>query len=230
MGAGQRGIRIELRSIIRQHNELRKPFGQFMFLPTRPVSGPRYRVIFDRSDPRKICGLRAKINVIKLPDEDIHSRILHFAQSVWQLKDRLGQWAKATAFSVDVDKIAQENCDLLVCADLANQKKHGRNENRSGLAPRLGLVKFDTSKSGVVEFFYDGAIKKKEIFVTEPEPIPFSVDIENYGENGVLGDAVEVIYHAFLGWLPLIRQLKILAADDRESQSLRKMLYPDDGN
>jgi hypothetical protein len=52
--------------------------------------------------------------------------VFELAKSVWQLKDRLKLWVKAQGLAVDVEGHAMANPNLLVCADLANWKKHVR--------------------------------------------------------------------------------------------------------
>ena len=88
------------------------------------------------------------------------------------------------------------------------------------------MVKFDTSKNGVVEFYYDGASKEKELLVTNPVPIPYVVEILLSNGTAALGDAVDIISQAFFGWLPLIQRLGVLAGSDRESEHLREILFP----
>ncbi len=219
------GIRIELRSIIRQWDSLRRPFNSFRTLAHRPEGEPRYYVLFDNNPRRRIRGLKAKIKEIKLPDERIHDEILHLAQSVWHLKDRLNQLAKAKKKEVGIEALVNQSVHLQVCSDLANEKKHGRTENRSGVSPKLSLVKFNTSMNGTLEFFYDGVSKEKELLVTNPVPIPYTVDILINDGKESLGDAVEYICKAFDCWLPTIRQLDIVKKDDSE-RKLVELLYP----
>ena len=175
-----------------------------------------------------IQGLKVgSLKVLKLPDERIQDCVLEFGKSVWHLKDWLHQFAKATNQGVDLEAIANQSTDLLITADLANKKKHGRNENRSKLNPTLDLVKFETSNSGPIEFYYNGAMKDKELVVTNPVPIPFSVDILIHDSNAILGDALKIINNALFDWLPVIQQLGILSADDSETRTLRSILLPD---
>ena len=219
------GIRAELRSILRQYAELNKPLDRFEFAAGRSVAEPRYYVAFDTRDRRGVRGLRSRIGTIQLPDEGIRDSTLQFAQSVWHLKDRLHQWLKARDMLIDIDSFCQHNIHILICADLANTKKHGTCTNRSGLKPRLGLVKFDVSKNGIVELFYDGAMKEKELLVSDPVPIPCEVQLEVEGREDISRNAVTVVWRAFLDWLPLIKQAGVLASDDPESVSLRELLF-----
>ena len=103
------------------------------------------------------------------------------------------------------------------------------NENRSQLDPHVGLVSFDTSKSGAIEMYYDGAMKDKELIVTNPMAIPYSVEILAH-DDSVIGDAREIINDGFKDWLPAIRQLGILSASDRETEALRSILDDDDSS
>ncbi len=217
-----RGIQVELRSIIRQLKTLYQPVKSFQHVPNSPQGIPQYYVIFDNNPLRKINGLKACIKILKLPDEKIQDEVLRLAESVWQLKDRLNQWARVQRNHINVEKIAQQNKYLLICADLANNKKHGGMDNRSGLGPKLDEVSFDTSKSGMLELFYEGDSKEKVLLVTNPVPISYSVNIlTNNGQS--LGDAVGIISKAFIVWLPVIQQLNILSGN-AEGRKLAKLL------
>jgi len=215
-------IRAELRCILRARRDLYTPLERFE--PITDSDGTtRYYVLFDMNRRIRFQGLKlGGLKTYTVPDERIYDRILEFAKAVWHLKDRLYQYAKASKQPVDVDHVAKQSSDLLVCADLANKKKHGRNENRSQLDPHLGLVSFDTSKNGTIEMYYDGAMKDKELIVAKPVPIPYSVDILDQDDT-IIGDARVVINRGFNDWLPLIRQLGILSADDRETNALRSI-------
>lgn len=236
----EHGLRIELRAILRQYDDLRSPLDRFERHPFRPETQPRFFVAFDRKTRHDINGLRVGIKRLVLPDERILDGVLRFAESVWHLKDRLRQFAKAKSDSLDVERIATESEALRICADLANTKKHGACEQRSGLNPRLGIVpensetdgvgvvEFDTDACGVVELFYQGATKEKELLVTEPVPIPFRVDILLGDGKSGKRDAVGFIYDAFYRhWVPVIRELGLLESDDREVQALRSRLFVD---
>ena len=194
--------------------------------------GTRHYVVFDLHRRKKIRGLRlGSLNELQLPDERIQDRVLEFAKAVWHLKDRLHQFAKATGQQVDVNGIGHQSANLLVASDPPNKKKHGRHQNGSKLNPHLDLVRFDTSRSGPIELYYDSAMKDKELIVTNPVPIPFTVDILIQDGNSVLGDAREVINHAFHDWLPAIQQLGVLSPADPEAGALRSILFgPTDAN
>lgn len=88
----------------------------------------------------------------------------------------------------------------------------------------------ETSNSGPIEFYYDGAMKDKELIVTNPVPIPFTVDILVQDGNAVLGDAREVINRGLLDWLPLVQRLGILGGDDPETKALCTILLDPDPN
>lgn len=222
-----REIRAELRCILRARRDLYTPLERFE--PINDLDGTtRYYVLFDMNRRIRFQGLKfPELSRYTAPDERIYDRILEFAKAVWHLKDRLNQYARASNLQIDVDQVVKQSRDLLVCADLANKKKHGRNENRSQLDPRLGLVSFDTSKSGAIEMYYDAAMKDKELIVANPVPILYSVDILDHNEAAI-GDARVIINRGFNAWLPLIRQLHILSADDSESKALRSILFEED--
>jgi hypothetical protein len=219
-----REMRSELRSIIRQFIDLRKPIQDFELDPDRPEAVPRFFVSFDRNRRRKITGLRIGSLTTRLPDERIEDATLSLAKSVWHLKDRLHRWIRATGADADVTAWTKGCRSLLICGDLANRKKHGGNDDNSGLDPRLTLIAFDTSKSGVLEMWYDGATKQHELLVSNPVPIPFRVEMAVKGDQ-VWADAVEVIHDGFRHWIPLIQKLGILDESDPESEVLRSTLY-----
>ncbi len=207
------GIRVELRSILRQRDCLRRPLQMFLPVANRTEGEPRYCVVFDNRSRRRIEGLRIRVKTIQLPDEKIHDDILNFAQSVWHFKDRLKQWTKIQNTATNIEELANRSIHLLVCADLANQKKHGGMGNRSGLLPELDLVTFDTSRSGMIEFFYDGTNREKELLVANSVPIPYTVDILTERATKSLGNATDYICKAFAYWVPIIQQLGITSED-----------------
>lgn len=217
-------IRVELRSILRVRQDLYLPID--CFEPIKGSNGEmRYYVLFDMKPRVSFRGLKLRSpKMWIMPDERIHDLILKFAKAVWHLKDRLYQYAKATKQQVDIKQFTAKSRDLLICADLANKKKHGRNENISQLDPHLGLVSFDIRQSGDVEMYYDGAIKEKKLIVEKPAPISYSVDILSKDET-IIGDAKHIISSGFSYWLPLIGQLGILSAEDPETKALSNVLY-----
>lgn len=220
-------IRGELRSILRQHNDLCKPLERFGEVESRPHDVPRYYVLFDQNPRLVVSGLRlGGSGELSLPDERITDRVFEFAKSVWHLKDRLKLWAEAQFLSFNVEAKAAKCQPLLICADLANWKKHGENKNRSRFDPRIEIVTFDTSRSGGIELYFDGATKHRELLVTHPVPIPYRVDVIANGGNSHLGNGVDLIDKAFSEWLPMIQTLGVLSATDRESNYLRQRLFP----
>jgi len=107
-----------------------------------------------------------------------------------------------------------------------NLKKHGRNQNNSRLNPRIvPEIIFDTSRSRLLELYYDGAIKRRELLVTNPVPIPYRVDVAD-GAGTVIGNAADIIRGGFAHWLPLIKQLGVLDGTGREEEALREVLFP----
>jgi hypothetical protein len=165
-------------------------------------------------------------NELRQPDERIFDKVFEFAKSVWQLKDRLKLWVKAQGMSIDIEAGANKSQHLLLCADLANWKKHGENKNRSGMAPRISLVTFDTSRNGALELYHDGASKHDELIVEKDVPIPYRVDVIGNGGALQLGNAVDLIQRGFEDWLPVIQATGILSATDRETAHLRVRLFP----
>jgi len=220
-------IRSELRSVLRQRDDLRKPLQRFGEVESRPHDVPRYYVLFDENPRLVVSGLRlGGCEEVSLADERIIDRVFEFAKSVWHLKDRLKLWVHAQGLGFKVEAEAEKCHTLLVCADLANRKKHGTNRNRSKIDPRIETVKFDTSRSGGIELYYDGATKHQELLVTDPAPIPYRVDVVADGGTRNLGNAADLIDHAFSEWLPMIQRLGILSSSDGESEYLREQLFP----
>jgi hypothetical protein len=163
------------------------------------------------------------LGTLQLPDERIFDLVYEHAKAVWHLKDRLNLYGSAIGRSGGFDSYARRSPNLVICSDLANKKKHGGNDNRSGRNPRLGLVKFDTSASGRIELYYDGATREKELVVEIDAPIPFSVDVSE-SDGTIIGDAKEIIDSGIRHWLPMLYQLKLLSSSDPESASLRGIL------
>ena len=224
-------LRAELRSILRQFDDVRRPISQFAPYPDAAPGQPPFCVLFDNAPHRRITGPRTQMKKLQLPDERILDAVLSLAKSVWHLKDRLHQWVRANNLPDDVESHAKGCPAMLMAADLANWKKHGRSQNVSGRRPRLELVEFDTSQSGVVEFFYNGAMKEKELLVTNPEPLKFTVPVLIDGGDAQLGDAVEMLAQAFEHWKPLIRKVGALGdVKNPENRELARRLFPSEDN
>jgi hypothetical protein len=224
-------IRVELRSILRQLHDLRAPIRRFERDLRRGTADPQYYVMFDMHPRLSITGLRLRTKMMSLPDERIIDAVLEVAKSVWHLKDRLQQWVRVCSplarHGMDRDGIeswAKQSTNLLVCSDLANEKKHGRNENRSGKRPIVAQVEFDTSKSGTIEYYCDGAIGTKELIVENPVPIAFRVPVTSQVDNAIIGEAIEMIQRAFQHWMPLIQKLGLLDLSDPQTLALRSLL------
>lgn len=214
-------IQAELRSIIRQLEDLRRPLAQFVLDESRGSEEPRYYVIFDASPRLRIRGLVAQIDEIALPDERILDAVLSLSKSVWQLKDRAKIWASASSAKVDVESEVKKCSSLLLCADLANWKKHGANTRRSGRNPRVELVRFDTSRSGVVEVYYRGDAKQKELIVTNPTAIHFSIDVTDGLGGPFVGEAKEILADAFRFWIDFCDTWQMLRTECPEAEYLQ---------
>jgi hypothetical protein len=219
-------IKTELRNILHNLCELLRPINRFYTSPERPVGVPRHFVCFDSAPHQEVTGLRTNILQMCFPVETITDRVAVLAASVWHLKDRLNHCAKATKAAADSDAWANSDRNLQICGDLGNHKKHGHNQNHSGLNPRLvPEIVFDTSRSGLLEFYYDGATKQRELLVSNAVPIPYRVYVAD-GAGTVIGNAATIIRAGFDHWLPLIHQLGVLAGAGREDAALRDVLFP----
>jgi len=202
----------EIRGIKKHYEELSTPSTSFRIIgPKTPIQGLRY----------------GGVGFFTYPDEVILDKVYVFAQRVWQFKDYIksftGQKEKRNN---PVEQFAGSVKNLLICADLGNAKKHcDLDHPRTKLSPQLGVftneahigvVQFDTSKNGMVEFTYDGRRKRQSLGVQKPIPIPFRVDIIVSDENALSskGDAVEFIYTAFKQWEPLLKKMNVTPRPD----------------
>jgi hypothetical protein len=219
-------IKTELRNILHNLCELLRPINRFYTSPDRSVGVPRHFVCFDSAPHREVTGLRTNILQMSFPVETITDRVALLAASVWHLKDRLNHYAKATKAPANSDAWANSDRSLQICGDIGNHKKHGHNQNHSGVNPWLvPEIVFDTSRSGLLEFYYNGATKQRELLVSNPVPIPYRVDVAD-GAGTVIGDAATIIRAGFDHWLPLIHQLSVLAGAGQEDAALRDVLLP----
>jgi hypothetical protein len=216
-------IRTELLSIIRRRNDLERPLSSFAEVASKPAGTPRFYVLFDQNPRLVINGLIISTKKLCLPDIRILDEVFAYAKSVWHLKDRLKASVRSQKLKIDVEDVGEQSPDLLVCADLANWKKHGANRNRSGLNPRLEQVEFDTSRSGQLELYYDGATKQKELLVENTEPIPFKVEVLTDGGK-THGNAIPLIWRGFKRWIPTIEKAGVLNGLDRQTLHLRDQL------
>ncbi len=86
-------------------------------------------------------------------------------------------------------------------------------------------IVFDTSRSGLLEYYRDGATKQQELMVSNTVPIPYRVDVAD-GSGTVIENAANIIRVGFDHWLFLINQLGILAGAGREDVALHYVLFP----
>lgn len=215
-----RAIRQECRSIIRQFSQMLKPHSSFIEVIGRRT--PRFYVALSARRPPDIDGLRIGTKKLALPDEYIEDAAYQLASSIWHIKDHLKRWTKMMMPQVDVEHEAEQCKPLLICADLTNRKKHGGDGSRSGLNPRVDLVEFDLSQSGVIELFYDGALKNKELFVEHPVPIDYRVRLMSDDPNDSDMNVLDILKKAFAGWLPLLSN--VLVGDEHEVVRLRELI------
>jgi hypothetical protein len=176
-------IKTELRNILHNLCELLRPINRFYTSPDRPVDIPRHFVCFDSTPHREVTGLRTNILKTSFPVETITDRVSLLAASVWHLKDRLNHYAKATKADADAWANSDRNCQI--CGDIGNHKKHGHNQNHSGVNPQLvPEIVFDTSRSGLLEIYYDGATKHGELLVSNAVPIPYRAPMTSARSSG----------------------------------------------
>ena len=214
----------EVRAIFRLRDDLRSPITSFTKFERRDGNGPSFYIDFDSRPHMLITGLQIGMKLFALPDERIQDLTLEACKAVWHLKDRLKMMATANGSGIDVETLAAKSDSLLLCADLANRKKHGENKNRSTKDPRCGLVKFHFADCGVIELYYDGATGHKEVIVERPVPIHFHVTIASGDDTELYEDAVTLIEDALRAWTPTIYSLNFLEADDRSASHIRSLL------
>lgn len=229
-------IRTELRGIIRQRDDLQQPLASFTRRENAPEGRPPYYVNFDSRPHRDVIGLQIGVKQLKLPDERILDMAYRLAESVWHLKDRLKAISATRGIAHEIEDVVARSKELLIVADLANNKKHGPlRRPRSSLTPCFGVlsfdkdgnpidgrgfVRFDTSASGTIELYYDGARMDKELLVTHREPIPFTLQVLVGDPQTSLGNAADLVYLAFRDLLPLIGATGVLEGDSPQIRVL----------
>jgi hypothetical protein len=198
-------IRKELRGILRRMDELRRP------LPVELIEG------IPEGEPRYLVRRASDY-------ESIQEDVITLAGMVWHLKDRLKRWMAASGLEISpsIEELAAGCKALLICGDLIDSKKHGGGSNSSGHAPRVGGISFQPG--GMMALRYDGALKAGEFLVTNPEPIPYTIEIVAGDGQGTFGPAIEVICQAFEQWRMVIVNADLLGGSDAESVQLRRLL------
>ena len=150
-------VRQQLRSIVRLVWDLRRPLS--IFDTVERADGPCWIVPIEPGAYWSGSGLRLPgLPKLSVPDERVIDQGYELAGHIYHLKDRLHQYVKSSErpsrskqHPLHVTRVVDQSNDLLVCGDLINLKKHGRNENHSKKMPSLGNVVYDTSVCGPVE-------------------------------------------------------------------------------
>lgn len=218
------GVLVELRSILRQQTDLAIPRREYKLDTSRGDSGPRYYLRRDARPNRVINGLRFKTKTMHLDDEPVIDMALSLSKSLWHFKDYIKKLISTSCVDCNLEEELRTKEYLLICADLANRKKHAENKNRSKIDPRIGLVKYDLTQVGEVELFYDGKSKDWELIVTHPNEIPFEVQIEGPGRQVLFTDARQVFCNAFDEWKGILSEHGLLDSDDETCQMLKKLI------
>ncbi len=230
----------EVRSAIRQIEEARSPIVDFQEASKSSSDAPRF-YIADAPGPRRMVqGLRVGVKILTIPDERREDLLYQAVGTVWQLKDHLSAYLHAPGTSPSkaeanrtVNAVVDDSMPLKLCADLFNLKKHGENRNRSGLDPEIGEIAYNLDQSGVVEIYYDGLTKQKELLVSNPAPITVVADIRSRATKEKVGYITEVIVQAFQAWVPLVRTSGALATADGETKAVSsaiRSLLPEQNN
>lgn len=223
-------IRSQLRGILRLRELLLNPPVPLIEDRQKPTGEPRYYLrFFNDRPPQKITGLKGRTSALSLPHEHLVAEVANFAKAVWHLKDWLCRWGEVTGSAIknDIEDHAEPSPELMICADLANMDKHGESRSkRSRRNPQLDPeVELDTSRSGLIEFYYNGVTKEHELLVENRAPVSHRVRVLVDDKTTALpDDAVTVIDAAFRHWIPLVARLQVLADDNPESVHLRSAL------
>ncbi len=222
-------IRQELRAIVRLVWDLRRPMTVSDSIEC--VDGPCWVVLLEPDAHWSGSGLRlGGLANLSVPDERIIDQGYELAGHIYHLKDRLHQFVRSTErpsrrkdHTLNVSRIVDRSLDLLVCGDLVNFKKHGRNENRSKMTPSLGNAIYDTSVCGPVEVQYDGSNKATALLASTTAPVSRRIELMSKDELW-RPNALDTFVAAIETWRPLIEDTGLLSGSDSESEFLR-MVY-----
>lgn len=218
------GLFRELRGVARLLIEVNSPITHFVSV-ARPHGRPGLWVGFDTSPPFNIDGLRVRVKILDVPEDRTLARGYELAKAIWHLKD----WIKTCAplfghAPQEVEAHAAALPEMLVCADLANFKKHGGplKSPRCDWEPRLGPeVVFDLSKSGLIEMYYDGARKRTALYVSESQPIPTYLPVlVNDGSACLRDDFGRIARNCVIHWNQLIQAWKLLDPQHPEALAI----------
>ena len=144
-----------------------------------------------------------------MSDEAIHDQVISLIYSVYHLKDHIITWARGNGRSSEtVERTVNSSRALRLCADLANQDKHGRLKGKGrskeypqygtvtrGLRPRDGKVVVERSANG-----------RMLAQVSDRTPVIFSLEVVN-SQGEVIGEAVEIAKQAMDDWRHLLSEL-----------------------
>jgi hypothetical protein len=175
--------------------------------------------------------LKIRVKSLSLPDERLQGRYYELAQAIWHLKDRLKKFCRRSMTDFDIEGHAKQCSELLICADLANFKKHGdfkkhgEGRTRSDHNPRLTIIEFDTSKNGIVELHYNGATKEKELWVERAVPIPFRAPIVDSNDKVIFENLFPILVKALNHWKNPIQELGVLDSSNPECEILNRALF-----
>ena len=198
-------IRTQIRIIIQQYDHLKSPLKTIP--EVQPDGQTMYRI--DGADSYEL----------------LQDRILDFAGSVWQLKDRLKKYASLMTLDLrnrdasgnplktDIEAEAPKSLALMLCADLWTDEKHAEHNNRSGFAPKFNGM----SLPGIDGIAYDGGSKLGRFYRKTADPVPYKVEVIDHTHTYSFGHAVDLIIEAFHYWIPLLRQFECLSPRHPES-------------
>lgn len=140
------------------------------------------------------------------PPEQIEDDVASLLVWTWSLKDYLKTVAvERGKAGQTIEKIANDDSHLPVCADLANLLKHGKLiKSRSGKFPSLHRVRYEMGKEAFSRIFV--AAFEVEIEVARPELVDVFMPVKDSAGNP-MGDALEYVRGGITRWEALYDEL-----------------------
>lgn len=228
-------LRSEVRRSLRKLHALTSPLAYLLSVPNRNDNEPRFFVCLNVADPpHDISGLRLCLPELVIPEERIEDLVYDLARSIWQMADYIRAYSRKTNRQPQIKATLANSIDLLIAGDLTNHKKHIKFGTLSGTRPTVDRVCFDTSNSGTVELFYDGAAKRAAILTSHPSPInfrvpimravdgPMAIDSEAWRDMEELGSSAKIMANALLAWRDTFSEIGLF--DDCDSNPETKWI------
>jgi len=138
------------------------------------------------------------------PPESIQDALLNAYVAAWSMKDYLAKRAKALGASPrDIEDFVNANSALQLCADVANDYKHGGwdRPTRTARRPKFGDVTYTMPKAAIrsISFFqHEG--KDHVAVLPRPDRVQVRLPIVDETTRDVLGDAFDILDTAVGLW------------------------------